>query len=116
MDPFPPTGIGLKRAFSLHDRSFELTELPILANAFKRCQFERRCATVGILLGHPETPLTPCLFGFSPKISTPVEKTVENHKISDPELGRRDRVCLARDPERCGFYTAKFDRKPSVNQ
>src|SRR6476646_9825948 len=57
----------------------------MLSKAFGGCQRRTDCVTVCFLVpppsGPPSHPISACSFGLFPKISTPVEKTVEIPRV-----------------------------------
>src|SRR5262245_42832340 len=95
----PPPGVRLERPLPLPIPSLG-NEPSMLAFAFGRCQCSVDCATVPSL-HESKSPLQgPCTFGLSPKFSTPVEKTVEIHRIC--WLAKRHRRTTRRRNEPLG--------------
>src|SRR5881628_688894 len=86
MRPFPVTRVWLKRALSFHGhpssekRTANVSErIPIVSINLEVCYSRRPSSAVS-------GPDIPCVFGLSPKFSTPVEKTVENRPHSRRRL------------------------------
>jgi len=72
--------IGLKRAFTFHGESWDLKRTVNVSEGIPRVSIERRCVTVCVLPTAFGLGPAKCVFGLSPKFSTPVEKTVENRQ------------------------------------
>ena len=70
--------IRLKRALPLHDVPSERDRTANVSEGVPRVSIQCDCVRVDVLSEALVRPARSCVFGLSPKFSTPVEKTVEN--------------------------------------